>query len=77
MEYCQDCHGCFTALPVLDPVDVEKAYHYSAFCHQCLQLHVRSYGWHDASISQGEDLMVGRRILRREFCAVEAVRILY
>jgi len=30
MDHCQVCHGRFTAILVLDSVDVQKAYHYSA-----------------------------------------------
>jgi len=50
MGDCQVRHGSFEAIPILDPVDVKKAYSYSASCHHCLQWHVRSYGWHYASV---------------------------
>ena len=41
-------HGRYMAIPILDPVDVKKAYGYSASCYHCLQWHVQSYAWHYA-----------------------------
>jgi len=42
-------HGSFEAIPILDHVDVEKAYSYSASCHHCLQWHLQSSGWRYAT----------------------------
>jgi len=40
------CHGHFKASPIVEPLDVEKAYGYASSCHHGLHWHVRSYGWH-------------------------------
>jgi len=77
VDHCQVCHGGFTAIPVLDPVDVEKAYYYSASHHYRLKWHVWSHGWHDASFGQEEDTMEGRFILCSDVCVAKAVQILY
>jgi len=77
VDHCQIWHGSSTAIPVLDPVDVETAYCYSPSRHQCLQSHVRSHGWPVASFGQEEDRMEGRLILGGQVCAAEAVQILY
>jgi len=45
MDNRQVRYGSYEGILILDPVDVEKAYNYSASCHHCLQWHVRSYGW--------------------------------
>jgi hypothetical protein len=50
MDHSQVRHGSVKANPILDSVDVEMAYSYSALCHHCLQWHVWSHGWHYASI---------------------------
>jgi len=42
VDHCQVCHGCFMVILVLDTVDVETAYRYSASHYHCLQQHVRS-----------------------------------
>jgi len=41
MDHCQVRDGSFRAVPILDPVDVEKANSYCASCHHCLQWHGR------------------------------------
>ena len=69
-------HGSFKAISILDPVDDDKAYSYSASCHHCLQWHVRSYGQHFANVGWEVDTMVGRIILSRKGCTKEAVHIL-
>ena len=38
----QVCHGGFKASPVLDPVDVDKAYRYSVLHYYCVQWYVQS-----------------------------------
>jgi len=42
-------HASFQAVPILDPVDVEEAYSYSASCHHRLQWNVQSCRQRDAS----------------------------
>jgi len=37
VDHCQVCHGRLTAILVLDLMDVEKAYRYSASHDHCLQ----------------------------------------
>jgi len=69
-------HGWFQGIPILQPVDVEKAYSYSASHYHCLQWHLQSYGWHFASFWQEEDSMDGRLILHREVCATDGVQTL-
>ena len=76
VDCCQGCHGGFTAIPVLDPLDVETAYRYSASCHHCLQYHVWSHGWRDASFGQEKDTMEGGLILCCEVCAAQTVKLL-
>jgi len=49
MDHRQVDHGSFGAIPILDPVDVENGYSYSAICHYCLQWHDWSHGWRYAS----------------------------
>jgi len=39
------CHGSIEAIPILDPVDVEEAYHDIASRYHSVQWHVRSHGW--------------------------------
>jgi len=51
MDHHQVHHGSFGVIPILNPVDVDKAYSYSESCYLCLQWHVRSYGWHYVSLS--------------------------
>jgi len=77
VDHCQVCHESFTAIPVLDPVDVETGYHYTASRHQCLQCHVRWQGWCDASFGPEGNTMKGRLILCREVCSAEPVQISY
>jgi len=57
---------------ILDPVDVEKAYRYSASCSPCPQWHVRSYGWRYAILSKDEMSMDWRLILRPKDCTTQA-----
>ena len=38
-------YSSFEAIPILDPVDFETAYTYSAQCHHGLQWPVQWYGW--------------------------------
>jgi hypothetical protein len=45
MNHCQVCDGGCEAIPILDSVDVEKVYSYSASFHHYLQWHVLSHGW--------------------------------
>jgi len=77
MDCSQACHGSFMAIPLLDAVDVENAYSYSASHHHCIQEHVRSYGCHYVNFSQEDDPMEGILILCSEVCTPEAVQILY
>jgi len=42
MEQCHVLYGCFKAIPVLDYVDVEKAFGYPAQCYHVVQCHVWS-----------------------------------
>jgi len=51
IDPCQVCDGCFQAILILHPVDVEKANNYSASHHECVQWHVWSDGWSYASCS--------------------------
>jgi len=55
MDHGQIHHGNFEVTQILGPVDVEKAYCYSASPRRCLQWHVRSYGQCYASFSWEED----------------------
>jgi len=73
IDHCQVCSGCFNAIPILDPVDVDKAYGYAASHHHCLQWHVESYGWRYVSFGQDENPMEERHILCPEVCVTEAV----
>jgi len=50
MDLCEVRHGSFQTIPILDRVDVKKAYGDSASCHHCLQWHGRSHGWHYTSV---------------------------
>jgi len=76
MDHHQVCHGSFKAIPILDPVDVNKAYRYSASHYRCLKWNVRSYGWRYVSFSEDEDSMERRLILRHEVYVTQAVQIL-
>jgi len=76
MDHHQVCHGSFEAIPILDPVDLEKVYSYSASCHHCLQWHVQSHGWRYSSFRSEEDTMEGRFIRRHKGCPPEPVHIL-
>jgi len=51
MDHCQVHHLSFKAIPVLDPLDVEQGYGYSASRHHFVQWHVPSYGRCYASFS--------------------------
>jgi len=44
MDHCQVRHGCFEAILILDPVDVQEAYGHIASRYHSLQWHVWSYG---------------------------------
>jgi len=77
MDHSQVGHGSFVAIPILDPVDVEKAYSESALCHHWLVWHVWSYGWHYASFGLKEDTMDARLILCHKGCTPEAVQLLF
>jgi len=76
MDHRQGRHGRFKAIPVLNHVDFEMEYGYTASCDNCAQWHVRSYEWRYASPNDEEDSMEGRCILRREVWTAEAVAIL-
>jgi len=76
MDHHQAWHGNFEEILILDPVDIEMAYGYSAsHCHY-LQWHVRSYGWRYLSFIWDEDWIEGRLVLRRSVCATEPVQLL-
>ena len=49
MDHRQVCDGCVKAIPVLDPMDVEKAYSDSASGYRCSEWYVQSYGRRYAS----------------------------
>jgi len=49
IDHCEVRDGSPKAVPILDLVDVEKVYSSSASYHECVQWHVRSYGWRYAS----------------------------
>jgi len=51
MDNGQVCHGSFEAIPILDPVDVNRAYSYYAPCHHSLWWHVWLYRWRYASFT--------------------------
>jgi len=51
MDHRQAGLGSVEAIPILDPVDVEKTYGYSASHHHSQQWCARSYGWRYASCS--------------------------
>jgi len=76
MDDSQVCHGSIEAISILDPLDVEEAYSHIASHHHCVQWHVRSHGWRDASFGQEEDSMEGRLVLRCEVSSTEAFQIL-
>jgi len=76
MDHSQVRHGSFKAIRILDPVDIENGYCYSALHYHCLQWHVRSRGLHYTSFASEEDTMEVRLILRCEGCTPEAVQIL-
>jgi hypothetical protein len=77
MDHRQLHHGSLKAISILDPVDVETAYSYSASHHHGTQSHVRSYGCRYASFGQREYPMEKSLILRCEECVTKAVQILY
>jgi len=76
MEYCQVHNGRYKAILILDPVDGEKWYSYSASHHYCLQWLVLSHGWHYGSFGWEDDTMEGRLILCHEGCVLEALQTL-
>jgi len=49
MDHREVSDGCFMAIPILDSVDVQKAYRHSTSCHHWLEWHVPSYRCHYAS----------------------------
>ena len=44
MDDCQLCYGSIEAIPILDPVDIDEAYHHIASRYLSVQKHVRSHG---------------------------------
>jgi len=76
MHNCQVCHGSIEAISILDPLDLEEAYSDISSRYYCVQLHVRSHGWCDASFGQEEDSMEGRLVLRCEISSTAASQIL-
>jgi len=76
VDYNQICQGGFTAILVLNPMDAETAYLNSASRHYCLQWHVWSHGWHDASFGQEKDTVEGRFILHGVVRAANVGQIL-
>ena len=77
IDHCEVCHGSIDAISILDPVDVEEAYSPIASCYHSVQWHVRSYGWHDASMGSEELSMDGTLVLRCEVSSTEVVQILH
>jgi len=75
MDHRQVSYGSLEAIPILDPVDVEKSYGYSGSCHHCLQWHGWSYASRYASSSVAEESMEGWLTLRCEVCMTDAVKI--
>jgi len=63
MDHCQVRLGCFKAIPILDPVDVEKPYCYCALPHHCIQWHVWSHGWGYVSFGREQDTIERRFLL--------------
>jgi hypothetical protein len=76
MDDGQVRHGSIAVNSILDPLDFEEEYSHIASCYHCIQWHVRSHGWRDASIGQGEDSMEGTLVLRCEVNSTEALQIL-
>jgi hypothetical protein len=70
LDHCPGCHGSPKAILILDPVDIEKAYHSSVSCYHCLQWHVRSFGWRYASFGEDDDSREQWLILRRGVCTM-------
>jgi hypothetical protein len=51
INQCEACCGCLEASPVVDPVDVEKAFGNSALHYHYQQRHLHLYGWQRGSFS--------------------------
>jgi hypothetical protein len=52
MDYYQVRYGRVKDIPVLDAMDVEEVYGYSASHYHCIQQHIGSYGWRYVSFGQ-------------------------
>jgi len=76
MDHCYGHHGSFKAIPILDPVDVQKAYNHSASHYHCTQWHVQLDEWQYASCNWEEDFVEGTLKIGHVVCCTEAVQIL-
>jgi len=76
LDSYQECHRIMEAISILDLLDVEEAFCRIASQYHCIQWHVRSHGWCDASCGQEEDWIEGRLVLRGEVSSTDAFQIL-
>jgi hypothetical protein len=74
MDHCEVCHASIEAIPILNCVDVEEVYSYIPSRSHSLQLHSRSYGWHDVSFRWEDDSMEETLVLRCEASSIDAVQ---
>jgi hypothetical protein len=77
LGYCQECHGRLKAVPILVPVDVEKAYHYIASPYNTTWWNVWSHWCRYASLNYKQDGMEWSIVLRSDVWETEAVQIVW